>query len=87
MERLRLRGLLEEIASEEMVVRRLATGLIGEFASDEMEAEILTVLVSGESGAGALARRLGIPAPVVEEKLRDLAAQGKVQKRGELWTI
>jgi len=52
-----------------------------------MEAEILTVLVSGESGAGALARRLGIPAPVVEEKLRDLAAQGKVQKRGELWTI
>ncbi|NLX38046.1 MAG: helix-turn-helix domain-containing protein [Methanothrix sp.] len=87
VERLRLRGLLEEIASEEMVVRRLATGLIGEFASDEMEAEILTVLVSGESGAGALARRLGIPAPVVEEKLRDLAAQGKVQKRGELWTI
>lgn len=87
VERLRLRGLLEEIASEEMVARRLATGLIEEFASDQMEAEILTALVSGEAGAGALAKRLGIPAPVVEDRLRGLESQGKVQKRGERWTI
>jgi len=86
-ERLRLRGLLEEIASEEMAARRLATGLIVESASDQMEAEILTALLSGDSGSEALAARLGIPAAVVEERLRGLAAQGKVQKRGERWTI
>ncbi len=85
--RLRLRGLLEEIDSQEMLIKRLATGLIERCASDQLEAEILTALVSGESRAEPLARRLGIPAAVVEERLGRLAAQGKVQKRDDEWTI
>jgi ArsR family transcriptional regulator len=86
-ERLRLRRLMEEIDSEEMLIKRLATGLIERCASDQLEAEILTVLVSGESMSEPLARRLGIPPAVVEERLGRLAAQGKVQKRDDAWTI
>ncbi len=87
MERLRLRRLMEEISSEEMLIKRLATGLIESCASDQLEAEILTALLSGESRAEFLARRLGIPSAVVEERLKRLEAQGKVQKRDEEWTI
>jgi ArsR family transcriptional regulator len=87
VERLRLRGLMEEISSEEMLIKRLATGLIERCASDQLEAEILTALLSGESRAESLARRLGIPSAVVEERLKRLEAQGKVQKRDEEWTI
>jgi ArsR family transcriptional regulator len=86
-ERLRLRRLMEEISSEEMLIKRLATGLIESCASDQLEAEILTALLSGESRAESLARRLGIPSAVVEERLKRLEAQGKVQKRDEEWTI
>jgi len=86
-ERLRLRGLMEKIASEEILIRRLAFGLIEECASDQLEAEILIALVSGVSGAESLARRLGIPQAVVEEKLQGLLAQGKVQKRDGGWAI
>lgn len=85
--RLRLRRLLEEIDSEEMLIRGLATGLIERCASDQLEADILTALVSGKSRAEPLARRLGIPAAVVEERLGRLAVQGKVQKRDDEWTI
>ncbi len=85
--RLRLRRLMEEIDSEEMLIKRMATGLIESSASDELDAEILTALVSGESRAEPLARRLGIPPAVVEERLRGLLAQGKVQKRNDAWTI
>jgi ArsR family transcriptional regulator len=85
--RLHLRRLMEEIDSEEMLIKRLATGLIERCASDELEAEILTALVSGDSRAEPLARRLGIPPAVVEERLRGLLAQGKVQKRDGAWTI
>jgi ArsR family transcriptional regulator len=87
VKRLHLRRLMEEIDSEEMLIKRLATGLIERCASDQLEAEILTALVSGESGAELLARRLGIPPAVVEERLKRLEAQGKVQKRDEEWTI
>ena len=86
-ERLRLRGLMEEIASEEILIRRLAFGLIEECATDQLEADILTALVSGESGTESLARRLGIPQAVVEERLKVLLSQGKVQKRDDDWTI
>ena len=85
--RLRLRRLMEDLDSEEMLIKRMATGLIESSASDELDAEILTALVSGESGAEPLARRLGIPQAVVEERLRGLLAQGKVQKRNDAWTI
>ena len=85
--RLRLRRLIEEIDSEEMLIKRLATGLIESCADDQMEAEILTALVSGKSGAESLARSLGIPSAVVEECLKKLAMQGKVQKRDDEWTI
>jgi ArsR family transcriptional regulator len=85
--RLHLRRLMEEIDSEEMLIKRMATGLIESSASDELDAEILTALVSGESRAEPLARRLGIPPAVVEERLRGLLAQGKVQKRNDAWTI
>ncbi|MDD3708985.1 MAG: helix-turn-helix domain-containing protein [Methanothrix sp.] len=86
-ERLRLRKLMEEIDSKEMLIKRLATGLIERCASDQLEAEILTALISGDSRAEPLARRLGIPPAVVEERLGRLAAQGKVQKRDDAWTI
>jgi len=85
--RLRLRRLLEEIDSEEMLIKRMATGLIEGEAADELEAEILMLLVAGESRAQPLARRLGMPQAVVEERLRGLALQGKVQKRNDAWTI
>jgi ArsR family transcriptional regulator len=85
--RLQLRRLMAEIDSEEMLIKGMATGLIEIEASDELEAEILTALVSGESRAELLARRLGIPAAVVEDRLRGLLAQGKVQKRDDVWTI
>jgi ArsR family transcriptional regulator len=85
--RLHLRRLMEEIDSEEMLIKRLATGLIERCASDQLEAEILTALVSGESRAEPLARRLGIPSAVVVERLGRLEAQGKVQKRNDAWTI
>ncbi len=85
--RLHLRRLMEEIDSEEMLIKRLATGLIERCASDQLEAEILTALVSGESRAEPLARRLGIPPAVVVERLGRLEAQGKVQKRDGAWTI
>jgi ArsR family transcriptional regulator len=85
--RLHLRRLMEELSSEEMLIKRLATGLIERCASDQLEAEILTVLLSGESRADPLARRLGIPPAVVEERLKKLEAQGKVQKRDDAWTI
>ena len=78
---------MEEIDSEEMLIKRLATGLIESSASDELDAEILIALVSGESRAEHLARSLGIPPAVVEERLRGLLAQGKVQKRNDAWTI
>ncbi len=86
-ERLRLRRLMEEIYSEEILIRRLAFGLIEECATDQLEADILTALVSGESGTESLARRLGIPQAVVEERLKVLLDQGKVQKRDDGWTI
>jgi ArsR family transcriptional regulator len=86
-ERLRLRRLLEEIDSQEMMARRLATGLIESFASDQLEAEILAALISGESATDSLARRLGIPRAVAEERLLRLACEGKVQKRDGTWTI
>jgi len=85
--RLRLRSLMEEIDSEEMLIKRLATGLIENCADDQLEAEILTALLSGESRAEYLAKRLGIPSAVVEERLKKLEAQGKVQKRDDAWTI
>jgi ArsR family transcriptional regulator len=86
-ERLRLRRLLEAISSQEMFIRRLAMGLIESNASDQLEAEILAALLSGESATDALARRLGIPPAVAEERLRRLAEEGKVQKRDGTWTI
>jgi len=86
-ERLRLRRLLEAISSQEMLIRRLAMGLIESNASDQLEAEILAALLSGESATDALARRLGIPPAVAEERLRRLAEEGKVQKRDGTWTI
>jgi len=86
-ERLRLRRLLEAISSQEMFIRRLAMGLIERTASDQLEAEILAALISGESATDALARRLGIPPAVAEERLRRLAEEGKVQKRDGTWTI
>jgi len=85
--RLQLRRLMAEIDSEEMLIKRVATGLIEVEASDELEAEILMALVSGESRAEPLARRLGVPPAVVEDRLRGLLAQGKVQKRDDVWTI
>lgn len=85
--RLRLRRLMEEIDSEEMLIKRLATGLIESYASDQLEAEILTALVSGESRTESLAKRLGIPPAVVEEQLKKLEAQGKIQKQDDAWTI
>jgi ArsR family transcriptional regulator len=85
--RLHLRRLMEEIDSEEMLIKRMATGLIESSASDGLDAEILTALVSGESRAEPLAKRLGIPPAVVEERLGRLAIQGKVQKRNDAWTI
>lgn len=86
-ERLRLRRLLEEINSQEMMARRLAMGLIESSASDQLEAEILAALISGESATDALARRLGIPPAVAEERLLRLTSEGKVQKRNGTWTI
>lgn len=86
-ERLRLRRLLEAIASQEMLIRRLAMGLIESTASDQLEAEILAALISGESATDNLARRLRIPPAVAEERLRRLAEEGKVQKRDGTWTI
>ena len=86
-ERLRLRRLLEAISSQEMLIRRLAMGLIESTASDQLEAEILAALISGESATDALARRLGIPPAVAEERLLRLAEEGKVQKRNGTWTI
>ena len=85
--RLHLRRLMEEIDSEEMLIKRLATGLIESYASDQLEAEILTALVSGESRTESLAKRLGIPPAVVEERLKKLEAQGKIQKQDDAWTI
>lgn len=86
-ERLRLRRLLQEIDSQEMMARRLAMGLIESTASDQLEAEILAALVCGESATDVLAGRLGIPPPVAEERLLQLACEGKVQKRDGKWTI
>ncbi|MDF0591421.1 ArsR family transcriptional regulator [Candidatus Methanocrinis natronophilus] len=87
VERLRLRRLLQEIDSQGTLFRRLAMGLIESAASDQLEAEILSALISGESATEDLARRLGIPPAVAEERLRRLAEEGKVQKRNGTWTI
>lgn len=86
-ERLRLRRLLQEVDSQGTLFRRLAMGLIESTASDELEAEILSALISGESATEDLARRLGIPPAVAEERLLRLAEEGKVQKRNGTWTI
>ena len=86
VERLRLRRLLQEIDSQETLFRRLAMGLIESAASDQLEAEILSSLISGESTTEDLARRLGIPPAVAEERLRRLAEEGKVQERNGIWT-
>jgi precorrin-2 methylase len=73
-----------------MEIRRRATDLIVRNAEDPVEAEILIALISGESSCEALASRLRMPVVVVEDYIRRLVAEGKVQRGPvgpDLWTI
>lgn len=82
-----LRKLLEDIDSEVMELKRLAIDQIERSACDQLEAEIFAALLSGETSCITLANRLRMPSVVVEDYLERMAAEGKVKKKGNDWTL
>jgi len=85
--RCELRGLLDEIESREMEIKRIAAGAARSSARDQLESEILVALLSGRSKAADLAERLEVPEIVVEDRLKKLEERGAVQLRGQEWSI
>lgn len=82
-----VRKLMEEVEAREMEVKRLAAGAVGSYAQDPLEGEILVALLSGGSGTEALAGKLEVPAPLVEESLKKLERRGAVQRKGAEWSL
>jgi ArsR family transcriptional regulator len=85
--RLELRGLLDQIESREMEIKRIACGAAKGYAQNQLDAEILTALLSGDVDASKLALRLEVPEIVVTDRLMRLQERGAVHLQGREWGI
>ena len=82
-----LRALLDQVESEEMVVKQRACQAVRSQATSQLEEEILAALLSGDSEGTDLAMRLEAPLIVVEDRLKSLKERGAVHLSGRQWSL
>ena len=82
-----LRALLDQVESEEMVVKQRACQAVRSQATSQLEEEILAALLSGDSEGTDLAMRLEAPLSVVEDRLKSLKERGAVHLSGRQWSL
>jgi ArsR family transcriptional regulator len=85
--RLKLRGLLEQIESREMEIKKMACRAAGSCAEDQLEAEILSALLCGDADSSLLAQKLEVSEAVVADRLRQLKDRGAVHIADQKWSI
>ena len=85
--RLELRGLLEQIESREMEIKKMACRAAESCAEDQLEAEILSALLCGDADSSLLAQKLEVAEAVVADRLRQLKDRGAVHIADQKWSI
>lgn len=85
--RLELRGLLDQIESREMQIKKIACRTAKSHTQNQLEEEILTALLAGDSDSVRLADRLEVPEIVVRDRLKRLEECGAVHLDGQEWSI
>ena len=87
LKRLELRGLLDQIESREMEIKKIACRTAKSHTQNQLEEEILTALLAGDSDSVHLADRLEVPEIVVRDRLKRLEECGAVHLEGQEWSI
>jgi len=85
--RLELRGLLDQIESREMQIKKIACRTAKSHTQNQLDEEILTALLAGDSDSARLANRLEVPEIVVRDRLKRLEECGAVHLDGQEWSI
>ena len=85
--RLELRGLLDQIESREMQIKKIACRTAKSHTQNQLDEEILTALLAGDSDSARLANRLEVPEIVVRDRLKRLEECGAVHLEGQEWSI
>lgn len=85
--RLELRGLLDQIESREMQIKKIACRTAKSHTQNQLEEEILTALLAGDSDSVRLANKLEVPEIVLRDRLKRLEECGAVHLDGQEWSI
>ena len=85
--RLELRGLLDQIESREMQIKKIACRTAKSHTQNQLDEEILTALLAGDSDSARLANKLEVPEIVVRDRLKRLEECGAVHLDGQEWSI
>lgn len=85
--RLELRGLLDQIESREMQIKKIACRTAKSHTQNQLDEEILTALLAGDSDSVRLANKLEVPEIVVRDRLKRLEECGAVHLDGQEWSI
>ncbi len=85
--RLELRGLLDQIESREMQIKKIACRTAKSHTQNQLDEEILTALLAGDSDSARLANRLEVPEIVIRDRLKRLEECGAVHLDGQEWSI
>ena len=85
--RLELRGLLDQIESREMQIKKIACRTAKSHTQNQLDEEILTALLAGDSDSVRLANKLEVPEIVVRDRLKRLEECGAVHLDGQVWSI
>lgn len=85
--RLELRGLLDQIESREMQIKKIACRTAKSHTQNQLDEEILTALLAGDSDSVRLANKLEVPEIVVRDRLKRLEECEAVHLEGQEWSI